>query len=285
MSFLRFFALTGLICFSVSCAVQEIPPPAKLPALDEVLTRLRGRKYLSSFRAVVLLEIHLSDSGDSESLLFDFFPERNETFAANAILLWKAPDAIRLEILSPFGSPVFAVTAKGARLRALSIPRGRYYVGGADRESMARWLGLSVSSALMVRILQGSIPVLGEKGLNGAGLVWSSEMGALRLEIPPEAGSRRQVVFLDLESFEPRRVLIGEEELIITYGPFLSLGAGEGEKKTPEWTVIEDLRRGHRIKFQVVDKNFRPAGDLADDLFHLDIPPGAPVIPLDGRGY
>ena len=43
-------------------------------------------------------------------------------------------------------------------------------VSEADRESMARWLGLPVSSALMLRILQGRVPVLSGDGTAGARL-------------------------------------------------------------------------------------------------------------------
>ncbi|MEE9239886.1 MAG: hypothetical protein V3U53_01720, partial [bacterium] len=174
------------------------------------------------------------------------------------MLLWKAPDALRLEILSPFGSPVFAVVAKGARLRALSIARGRYYVGRTDRESMARWLGLPVSSAMMLRILQGRVPVLNGEGLDDARLGWNSEMGALRLEIPLEIGRiRRQVAFLDLKTLEPRRVRFGEQgaALDVRYGPFRRIGEG----RVPEWVVIEDLGRGHRVRFQMLKGDKRPA--------------------------
>ncbi len=265
-----------------------VPPPASLPTLVDVLARLRGRGYLSSFRSVVLMEVHVSNSGDSASPLFDFFGEENETFTGKAVLLWKAPGALRLEVLSPFGSPVFVAVTKGDELRALSIPRGRYYAGRADRASMARWLGLSVSSALMLRILQGGVPVLEGEGVGGMRLGWSGEMGALRLEIPPElGGGRRQVAFLDLKRFEPRRVRIGEGGALldVRYGPFGRVGA----ERVPGWVEIEDKKRGHRVRFQLLDGgerrrsgDKRPAGELPDDLFELIIPPGSVVIPLDG---
>ncbi len=295
MSTLRFFAVSLLIFFSAGCAAQVTPPPASLPRLADVLGRIRGRRHLSSFRSVVLIEIRISDSGDSASPLFDFFGEESETFAGKAVLLWKAPDALRMEILSPFGSPVFVVVARGGEVQALSVLRGRYYAGRADRESMASWLGLPVSAALMLRILQGGVPVLSGDETAGARLGWDDEMGALRLDVPPEGGGgRRQVAFLDLERFEPLRVLLGEDgtALEVRYGPFRRWGAG----RAPGWTVIADPKRGNRVRFQILDdgagdrkgsnrpgkggEGFGP--DLPDDLFRLDIPPGVTVIPLDG---
>ncbi len=298
MSILRFFAVSLLIFFSAGCAAQVPPPPASLPGLADVLGRIRGRRHLSSFRSVVLIEIRISNSGDSVSPILDLFGEENETFAGKAVLLWKAPDALRMEILSPFGSPVFVVVARGDELRAFSVLRGRYYAGRADRESMARWLGLPVSPAMMLRILQGGVPVLSGDETAGARLGWDDEMGALRLDVPPEAGGgRRQVAFLDLKRFEPLRVQLGEDgaALEVLYGPFRRMGAG----RVPGWTVIADPKRGHRVRFEVLDdgagdrkgsKNPEKRGeefgpDLPDDLFRLYIPPGAAVIPLDGRNF
>lgn len=271
------------------CASRPIPPPARLPGLAEVLARIRDRRSLSSFRSVVVMEVHVSSEGEPPSPFLDFSRDENQTFSGKAVLLWKAPDALRLEVLSPFGSPIFVAVAKGNNLRALSVARGLYYAGRTDRDSMARWLGLSVSSTLMLRVLQGGMPLLRGAGADGMRLGWSGEIGALRLEIPPEAGGgRRQVAFLDLNRFEPREVRIGEKGsgIEVRYGPF----GWWGEARVPAWVEIEDTKRGHRVRFQLMEDGERPRkgetppiGALADDLFDLFIPPGAAVIPLEGR--
>ena len=279
LSIFRWFAVAALFFLSAGCIGQPIPPPSNLPQKEEVLSRLVGRRHLESFRSVVLIEVQLANSEETASPIQELIPEGGEFFSGKAVLLWSAPDSLRMEILSPFGSPVFVAAAKGNQIRALSILRGRYYVGSADRKTMMRWLGLPVSVRLMVRLLQGKVPDLENQETLESKMEWDGTVGALRVKITPKAGARRQeVVFLEPSRLEPIRAQLEEDQgrLEVRYGTFLKFGS----EQVPSWTEIRDLKGGHRLRIEVEEKTFQPPGKLPEDLFHLQIPRGSIVIPL-----
>lgn len=272
----RGFAVSVLAFFLTGCAIGEKAPRLDLPALREVVSRLRSRKNPSAFRSIVFVEVDIPEEG-SASPLDEIFSESGKTFSGKAVLLWKAPHLLRMEFLSPFGSPAFIVAVSKEQIRAYSVPQGRYYAGKADTESMARWLGLPVSPSLMLRVLQGGLPVLNDEAGSFARLARDDEAGGLRLEVPPGAGlDRRQVAILDSVRLEPRRVLIGEEgaAIQVRYGPFRKVGAAF----RPEWAEMKDLRSGRRVRIVMEEKG--EGGDVPPDLFRLNIPPGARVVPL-----
>ncbi len=272
----RGFAVSALAFFLTGCAVGEMARRPDLPAPREVVSRLLSRKNPSAFRSIVFVEIDIPEEG-SASPLQEVFSEGGTTFAGKAVLLWKAPYFLRMEFLSPFGSPVFIVAVSKEQIRAYSVPQDRYYVGRADSESMARWLGLPVSPSLMLRVLQGGIPSLNDEARSAASLAWDDETGGLRLEVPPGAGlERRQVAILDSARLEPRQILIGEEgaAIQVRYGPFRKVGAA----LRPEWAEMKDLRSGRKVR--VVMEEEGEGGDISAEIFRLNIPPGARVVPL-----
>jgi hypothetical protein len=275
---LRFHAAVVLLLILVGCAYEGSDVPASLPLVAEINVHLRSRKFPTSFRSIVFVEVDSTSEESSVSPLQDLMGGEGGTYAGRAILLWRRPDSLRMEFLSPFGSPMFVVVAAKGELRAFSVARGRYYEGRANSETMAKWLGLPVTPDLMVRILQGALPFLGGE-VAAARVRRDNGSDAIRLELPPGAGlDRRQVALLDQVGFMPSRVLLGERgaELDIRYGEFKRTG----KYVRPLWVELRDLRRGRRIRIHMNDENSTPGEALPDDLFRLEIPVGALVAPL-----
>lgn len=255
--------------------------PPRLPLATEIDAHLRSRKFPVSFRSLVFVEVDSISEESSFSPLRGLMGGEGDTYAGKAVLLWKRPDSMRMEFLSPFGAPMFVVVASKGELRAFSVARGRYYEGRADSETMAKWLGLPVTPDLMVRILQGALPFLGGE-VEAARVRRDEGSGAIRLESPPGAGlDRRQMALLDRVRFMPSRVLIGERgvELDIRYGEFQRMG----KYVRPLWVELRDSRRGRRVRIHMNDEKPSLGEALPDDLFRLEIPVGALVAPLSRK--
>ncbi|MBT3434204.1 MAG: hypothetical protein HOC91_15290 [Nitrospinaceae bacterium] len=280
---MRFYAVVVLLLVLAGCAYKGSDAPVRLPLAAEIDTHLRSRKFPSSSRSLVFVEVDSTSEESSFSPLQDLMGGEGDTYAGKAVLLWKQPASLRMEFLSPFGAPMFVIVAAKGELRAFSVARGRYYEGRANSETMAKWLGLPITPSLMIRILQGALPYLG--GEVGAARVGRDEEGgAVRLELPPGAGlDRRQVAHLGRKNFMPDRVLLGERgaELEIRYGDFRRTG----KYVRPLWVELRDSRRGRRVRIHLNDENPSLGETLPDDLFQLEIPVGALVAPLSkGRG-
>ncbi len=201
------------------------------------------------------------------------------SFIGQAVLLWREPESLRLEILSPFGTPLFVFATQGKQIRAYSVDSDRYYVGRADRESLTLWLGIPIHPKLLVRILRGALPVISPESRDAVRLAWDGEAGAWRMEVPPSGRMvLRQVAWLDRETFWPHRVRLGEEgaSLEVRYGDFKTLGTG----RLPVWTEISDSRRDNRLRVSLMDEAGGDERPVPSSLFHLPIPPKAPVVIL-----
>ncbi len=264
---------------AAGCAIREPPRPAFLPVASDAVARIRARKLLPAYRALVAIEVRVAPAAGG--LLGDEFGRQGASYAGRAVLLWKSPASLRLEPLSPLGAPLFVVVAKEEELRAFSAARGRYYFGRADAEGMARLVGVPLESALLVRLLQGALPVLGGTQPEGAHLGWDEDAGGARLELPPGAGlGRRQVVWLDPVAWVPRSARIGEEgaAVEVRYGPFRRLGVGS----LPEWMEVTGPRGVGRMRIEFSLSDEAGEAEIPDGLFELPIPRGALVVPLDG---
>jgi len=272
------YSAVAALLVLAGCSYREQIRESPLPKATEVVSRLRARRLSISFRSIVRVELESLQEGNSDSHSEGFWAEGRDEFTGKMVLLWKMPSALRIEFLSPFGSPVFVVVAFENRLRAYSVPDRRFFVGRADSETMAKWLGIPIAPALMIRILRGDLPALND-GAVAARVGWDQEVNLVRFDLPAGAGlDRRQEAYLDPRRWEPRRVRIGEEgaAIWIRYGPFVRFGA----EHRPLWVELEDVPRGRRLRLDIGPKGSEASGKFPDDLFWLDIPPGAAVFPL-----
>lgn len=225
------------------------------------------------------MEVQLSNGNTTPFYLQNFFAEGSESFAGKAVLIWKKPKFLRMEILSPFGSPVFVITADGKMIRALSVSQGRYYVGRADPKTMALWMGLPISLEQMVRILQGRLVPTRLLDRQDVRVGWDGELGEIRLEFSARDGDNgKELVFLKPDDLRVRggRMGEGKEALEVRYGVFRRYG----ESVIPEWVEIRQFGGRRRLQIRLDGLEDPPAEELPKELFTLHIPPGSDVFPL-----
>ncbi len=105
-------------------------PPRDAPR-TEMLAKLRQRRYPRAYRGVASVRLRLSRSRARGGMANPLVPEGS--FSGNAVLALRAPDALRIEPLSLFGTPLMVVVAQGGAFRAYSPARNTAYLGETDK--------------------------------------------------------------------------------------------------------------------------------------------------------
>ena len=244
-----------------------------MPTYAEVLRDAASRKGPSHFRGVVAVDLLLPAEPVEGATQTD------GGFAGKAVLLWQIPDSLRIEPLSPFGSPLYVVASRRGVLRIFSVRRGRFYEGAASARTMRQWIGVPLGPALLLRALQGRFPVMEEGDARRGRLSWDWRAQAIRLELPPARPEGvQQTLWLDSKTRDLVKVRLGEGEarIEILYGEFRRSPRG----RLPVSVTVEQVSSGRMLRVKVLEEIPSTGESLPLDLFELSIPPGAPVIPL-----
>lgn len=268
----------ALLCLAgvAGCVGQEArrAPPRDAPRA-EALERLRQRRYPRAYRGVA--SVRLRFSRPRGGMASPLVPEG--AFSGSAALVLRAPDALRIEPLSPFGAPLMVVVAKGAAFRAYSPARNTAYLGAADKRGIERILGIPLDGGTVVKLLLGDWPA----ALGGAKdqQVRRSSSAHL-LEVRGGGDARPALVELAPGDGHPLRIEIPAEggDVVVRYGAFSRVGgvwrpsrveilAGPGGENLLHVSYPPDAEAGS-------------AGLPPDELFRLTPPRGARTIRLGG---
>jgi hypothetical protein len=183
------------------------------------------------------------------------------------VLAGLIPGALRLEAVSPFGSPVFILVADGARGRLL-LPRDRRVLDGASAEDILEALaGVPLAPDDLRALLSGCVKASAEPtGGRAYGTTWM----ALDLDGGGTIYLRRE------PPGEWRVVAGGYAGLDVEYGP--------PANGMPAWVQIRRAATAGRADVSVgVDlSQVEVNGDLPhDQLVALTVPPGTSSITLE----
>ena len=141
-------------------------------------------------------------------------PQR--TLNGTQVIVAGAPDQLRAETLSPFGTPLLVLAANGTQLAVL-LPGGNlFYHGQATPENLGRFTRLPLRLADLVGILLSRPPLLTYQQLDAFALA----DGGWRIEL--EAGQRRQLLHFDaaLRLVEVHYLTAGVLQLQLVYGDY-----------------------------------------------------------------
>jgi len=117
------------------------------------------------------------------------------------VLLLRAPAALRLEALSPLGTPALVIAVDDKSLTVWEVLDDRAYVLPATPEANRRWLGLSLGDDELVALLSGrvvplrdplSAELLPDDG-GGASLVLKGSDRTQRIWFDPANGQAKAV--------------------------------------------------------------------------------------------
>jgi hypothetical protein len=195
-------------------------------------------------------------------------PERS--ISGTQVLVAEAPDRLRAEALSPFGTPLMVMIVNGAELAVLLPGDNRYYHGRATPENLGRFTRLPLRPADLVNILLFRPPRIAYQQLetvqgNDGDCVVALGAGPRRQELRFDAN--RRLVGVDY-------LYNGELQLRLAYGEF-----GEEPLNLPRRIdlVLPLQQTEASLTFMELDVD-RP---FVPGTFTLAVPPGAKVANLD----
>ena len=282
IGFLRALRLCLVIMFSsiAGCAffgtgqVEEVPPPDASYA--EIIAILKARQYPRAYRGAVSLQLRFHGDRSQARLANPLVPQG--TFAGHAVLVLSKPDSLRMEPLSPFGTPLVVVVAQGASFRAYSPSRNAVYMGRTDRRGIEQMLGIPLNSEIFIKLLLGDWTAVlgGEENLE---LKKTGSVYVLETRRGPE-GVVSGFVELEPRNFHPVKMEIRMRQgaIVVRYGGFF--------KTRDVWrpSQVEILGSGGKNRLHIA----YPANEgevdtaLPDELFRLDPPRGARTLWLGG---
>jgi len=144
----KFLIFLIIILLSACASPQKRPtpsPPDRLYSEKELLSILEIRN-----KAVNSIEGKLSSSIISGG----------ENRKTTELILIKKPQHLRMDILSPFGSPVLTMATNGEDINLQYHSRNRFFSGKAGDPNMAAILSPSLNIEELVLILTGGIPLI-----------------------------------------------------------------------------------------------------------------------------
>jgi hypothetical protein len=195
-------------------------------------------------------------------------PQR--TLNGTQVIMAGAPDRLRAETLSPFGTPLLVLAANGTQLVVLLPGDNLFYHGRATPENLGRFTRLPLRLADLVGILLSRPPLLADQQLEAFALA----DGGWRIEL--EAGQRRQLLRFDaaLRLLEVDYLTAGELQLRLAYGDYAETDDNLPRRIDLELPLQQTLASLLFTELEA-DRQLLPA------LFTLAPPPGATVIGLD----
>ncbi len=179
---------------------------------------------------------------------------------------------LRIEVLSPFGSPITTLVSDGTRLMIYAAQEKRFFIGPSTPENLARLLPIRLSPSELGGVIRGAMPLIEH---TSARVDWNDKTGRYQLLLAND--QRRQVV-----EFEPKylrvtsiRTLAGDQLIYqVTFGDY----TGTGDGIIPKRVLFEVPADELRVDMTVTSHRLNPT--LPDAAFHLAPPRGIPVEAL-----
>jgi hypothetical protein len=195
-------------------------------------------------------------------------PQR--TLNGTQVILAGAPDRLRAETLSPFGTPLLVLAANGSELAVLLPGDNLFYHGRATPENLGRFTRLPLRLTDLVGILLSRPPLLTYQQLDAFALA----DGGWRIEL--KAGQRRQLLHFDatLRLLDVHYLTAGELQLRLGYGDYAEAD-GNLPRRIDLELPLQQTQASLLFNELEADRQLLPA------LFTLEPPPGATVIGLD----
>jgi len=251
-----FLFLLFLVCASCATLRRE-PSPAPLP--EDFLVQVRARSQaLQGLKG--LAHVRVSAPG--------------KNFTTQEVIFARRPGLLRLETLSPLGTPLFYFATTGQDLFMYHPGENRYYKGPVRARHLSAILPAGLEIEEVVAILLGGFPLLLYEDFSTR---YDAREELWFLDLKAPSGGERQTLGIDPQN---GRILSAEYPLQgITRRLFFSEFKEAANFSFPHKIHFESpvARTQFTIEFQEVTLN----PEWGDEDFHLPVPRGAQIVPLE----
>jgi len=251
-----FFFFLALFFFLASCVPPRLLPPEK-PEPKFLLDQLRIRaQKISGLKGLARVRIIKQD----------------KSLSSDHVLFFRRPAWLRIESLSPLGTPQLYLVTDGAEMKIYHPGENKYYWGPANSQSISNLLPFSLSLDEIVSLFLGSPPLI----IHDTATVYKSKSAYLWiLELQQSSPNRRQLLWIDPEDLLIHRVELYAEELIyqMTFAEFQQIHKEIFPHK------IQYISLNNRVQVEYKEIFLNPSWEKDD--FHLPIPRGAKIIYLE----
>jgi outer membrane lipoprotein-sorting protein len=186
------------------------------------------------------------------------------------VILAERPNHFRLEVMTPFGTPLLILAANGNDLAVLSQSRNQFYLGSASPQNLARFTRVPLKPDDLVNLLLYRVPLIAEQVVSAYWLPnqhWLIELKRYDRRQELVFNSLRQLVetrYFDRDTMFLKVVYSRHGELIENYPAKLEIAL-------PEF----DIKASIDFKDQAINRTFLP------EIFKLIPPAGTAIINLD----
>jgi hypothetical protein len=226
---------------------------------EELLSRIRARfQALQGLKG--LAHVRVSAPG--------------KNFATQEVILARRPAFLRLEALSPLGTPLFYFVTTGKNLSMYHPGENRYYRGLAQPRHFSSILPAGLEPEEIIAILLGEFPLFPYADFSSR---YDAREELWFLELKGPSGGEGQIFGIDPQS---GRILSAEYSLQgISRRLSFSDYREESSHFFPHKIHFEcpSARTQFTIEYQEIVLN----PEWAEEDFHLPVPQGAQIIPLE----
>lgn len=180
---------------------------------------------------------------------------------------------LRFDTLSPFEQPISTLVSDGRRFALYDLPKKRFYTGPATPRNISRILPIRLTGEEVAQLLLGDVPLIAHERLT-----MERETCKTRYRLTLLGRDVRQEVAVDAISLLP---VAGR---LYANGSLVYDVSFERHEKTAAAPVPRKIRfrsPRDRVDLLVLYGDVEANPRLQDDLFRLEAPRGAVVIPTD----
>ncbi|MDT8316567.1 MAG: DUF4292 domain-containing protein [bacterium] len=253
----------------ILCACASPPKRSILPSPD---------RLYSEHELLSILESRNMAVNSVEGKLSSRVTIAGENKNTTELILIKKPDHLRMDILSPFGSPVLTMATDGEDIKLQYHAKNRFFSGKAGEPGIAVILSPSLNIGELILILSGGIPLI-KFDDSKSEVTW--EKNGYRLIIQNE--TTRQDILFDGKGLYPLTSVIydGQERalLSLTMGQYNGIEGFDFPSTIDLFMPLENYEM--KIKYSRVSLN----ENLGLEVFSLSPPEGILVEDLQGLSF
>jgi outer membrane lipoprotein-sorting protein len=249
------YILLAAFLFSACATVPVLPP--EIPRAEEVLEQVHARRqFLDGLKGLAQTKIS----------------SPAKTFSASQVLFARRPGFLRVETLSPFGTPVLYAVTDGRDLSIYHPSENRYYRGSFQVSSVSLGLPSDLTAAEIVSFLMGGVP---PEDYEKVSIRPEREKGLWVLELLAPSREESQTLWVDPQFFYVVRAEFHRPRF--SYNAEFTDFRQANEILFPRRMLLDSRDAQTKISVEFQDLELNPAWDPQD--FLLPVPPGVTVSP------